>query len=63
MDGPVLSVVPREYPYLGSSFFFPSIYLKKRGREGEREGEKRQCVVASHVPSYYGPGLQPRHVP
>ena len=27
------------------------IYLfLERGREGEREGEKHQCVVASHVP-------------
>ena len=24
--------------------------LRERGREGEREGEKHQCVVASHVP-------------
>ena len=27
------------------------IYLfSERGREGEREGEKHQCVVASHMP-------------
>ena len=27
------------------------IYLfLERGREGEREGEKHQCVLASHVP-------------
>ena len=25
------------------------IYFKERGMEGEREGEKHQCVVASHV--------------
>ena len=24
--------------------------LRERGREGEREGEKHQCVVVSHVP-------------
>ena len=24
--------------------------FRKRGREGEREGEKHQCVVASHTP-------------
>ena len=23
--------------------------FRERGREGEREGEKHQCVVASHV--------------
>ena len=28
----------------------------------EREGEKYR-VVASHVPPYWGPGPQPRHVP
>ena len=27
------------------------IYFKQRGREGEREGEKHQCVVASCVSS------------
>ena len=37
------------------TFFFllnkEFIYLfLERGREGEREGEKHQCVVASHVP-------------
>ena len=25
--------------------------FRERGREGEREGEKQQCVVASHTPS------------
>ena len=33
--------------------FFLSFHLfifRERGREGEREGEKQQCVVASHVP-------------
>ena len=24
--------------------------FRKRGREGERNGEKRQCMVASHMP-------------
>ena len=35
------------------SFLFLRFYLslfRERGREGEREGEKHQCVVASHVP-------------
>ena len=35
----------------------------ERGREGEREGEKHQCVVASHVPPNkglaYNPGMCP----
>ena len=31
--------------------------------EGEREGEKQQCVVASHALPTGGPGLQPKHVP
>ena len=32
--------------------FFLRFYLftfRERGREGEREGEKLQCVVASHM--------------
>ena len=46
--------------------FFKRFYLfifRERGREGEREGEKHQCVVASHVAPTEGPGPQPRHVP
>ena len=34
-------------------FFKDFIYLfifRRRGREGEREGVKHQCVVASHAP-------------
>ena len=33
--------------------FFLDFYLfifRERGKEGEREGEKQQCVVASRVP-------------
>ena len=34
-----------------------------RGREGEREGKKRQCVVASRAPSpgdlAHNPGMYP----
>ena len=28
---------------------FIYLFFRERGREGEREGEKHQCVVASHV--------------
>ena len=39
------------------------IYLfLEREKEGEREGEKHQCVVTSHTPCQ-GPGPQARHVP
>ena len=32
-------------------FFLNSLFVfRERGREGEREGEKHQCVVASHMP-------------
>ena len=41
--------------------------FRERGRGGEKEGEKHQCVLASHTPpqgsGLQGPGLQPRHVP
>ena len=61
-----------------SSNTIQSVYLQKkvslkkkdfiylfldRGRQGEREREKHQCVAASHMPLHWGPGLQPRHVP
>ena len=41
---------------VGTCFFFFKIlfiFLAK-GREGEREGEKYQCAVASHVPPHWG---------
>ena len=45
-------------------FFFKTLFIfRGRVREGERKGEKHQCVVASHMPPTEGPGLQPRHVP
>ena len=32
-------------------FFLKVLFIfRERGREGEREGEKHQCVVASHAP-------------
>ena len=42
--------------------FIIYLFLERR-REGEREGEKHQCVVASQVPSTGDLGPQPRHVP
>ena len=47
------------------SFFFKIlfIYFRQRGREGEREGEKHQCVVASSMPLIgdlaHNPGVCP----
>ena len=37
-------------------------YLFREGK-GERKRGKHQCVVVSHMPSNWGPGPQPRHVP
>ena len=37
--------------------------FRQREREGEREGEKHQCVVAPYTPPNWGPGPQPRHMP
>ena len=51
--------------YSQITFFRKIFYLflfLERGEEKE-EGEKRQCVVASCVPPYWGPDLQPRPVP
>ena len=42
---------------------FYSFIFRQRGREREREGEKHQCVVASHTPSTgdlaHNPGMCP----
>ena len=38
-----------------SFYFFKGFYyfiFRERRREGEREGEKHQCVVASHAPDW-----------
>ena len=47
--------------------FFKRFHLfifRGRGRGGEREGERHPCMAAScHLPPYWGPGPQPRHVP
>ena len=32
-------------------YYFIFKAFLERGREGERDGEKHQCVVASHMPS------------
>ena len=43
--------------------FLHHLFSRQRGREGEREGEKHQCVVASHVPPTgdlaHNPGMCP----
>ena len=42
--------------------FFERFYLfifREKGKEGEREGEKHKCVVASHVPSTRDPARNP----
>ena len=39
--------------YLCTYLYFLVFHLfifREKGREGEREEEKRQCVVASHTP-------------
>ena len=47
-----------KYLFLGNIYFLKEILLfkfnysfifREKGREGEREGEKHQCVVASHI--------------
>ena len=43
-------------------FSFLKFIFRERGREGEREGEKHQCVGRLLRAPHRGPGLQPRHV-
>ena len=45
------------------NFFFKDFIYFQRGWKGGREGEKHQCVVASHVDPHLGSGPQPRHIP
>ena len=49
------------YFYLKNIFYV--FIFRERGREGEREGEKHQCVFASPTAPNQGPGPQPRQVP
>ena len=37
--------------------------FRERGREGEREGEKHQCVVVSHMPPTGDPACNPGMCP
>ena len=51
-------------PSLETLFIFLKICIfRERGREGEREGEKHQCVVASLTPPTgdlaHNPGMCP----
>ena len=45
------------------SLNFISLFVREKGREGEREGEKHQCLVASHAPPtgdlVHNPGMCP----
>ena len=49
---PFLKYLWNKWHYSQGSFFkrFYSLIFRKQGRGVEREGEKRQCVVASWVP-------------
>ena len=51
------------YRNIGSRFVKYLLIFRQRGREGEREGEKHQCVVASHVPTTGEPALNPGMCP
>ena len=44
------SAMRNNYTFWVCFLRFYLFIFRKRGREGEREGEKHQCVVASHVP-------------
>ena len=61
----VLKEFEVKYILSEDSFFkrdFIHLFLE-RGREGEREEKKHQCVVGLSGAPYWGPVLQPRHVP
>ena len=58
---------PAAFPNVNIFLRFYLFIFRKRGREGEKEGEKHWCVRKTvRCLSYAhkrGPGLQPRHVP
>ena len=49
--------------FLNILLFLKQFVCRQRGREGEREGEKHQCVVVSHAPPTgdlaHNPGMCP----
>ena len=49
--------------FFNKDFIYLFIYFRERRMEGEREGEKHQCVVVSHVPPTgdlaHDPGMCP----
>ena len=52
--------------FWGDYIYFLKIFICSflgRGREEEREGEKRQCVVASHAPPSGDLAHESRHMP
>ena len=67
----VLIAVPYYFDYYSLQIYlfyfilfrFYLFIFRERGREGEREGEKHQCVVTSHVPRTgdlaHNPGMCP----
>ena len=58
-NGILLSHKHNIFDFLRFSLFI----FRERGREGEKEGEKYQCVVASHMASTGDLALKPRHMP
>ena len=58
--GKIEKVENKQLPF--KNIFYLFIY-RQRGREGEREGKKRQYLVASCMPRMGEAGPQPRHVP
>ena len=59
--------IPVPLCLLGYLLFFISLKIlfifRERGREGEREGEKHQCVAASHAPPAGDLALNPGCAP
>ena len=48
------------FPFLKRFYLF---IFSQRGREGEREGEKHQCVVVSQVPHTVDLAHKPAYAP
>ena len=47
----IFTLLNMKYIHMSENSFFYLFIFRQRRREGEREGEKHQCVVASHMSS------------
>ena len=58
-----IKIIPIFQIRLAKNTFFGVCHMRWKRLKITGFPEKHQCVVACHMASHWGPGLQPRHVP